>query len=69
MALHDQIWQILNNQHGGDRESREIVRWEVLHKELEYLYDRRPHYPLQVQWILCQLHTIHIEESITKIAD
>jgi hypothetical protein len=50
MALHDQIWQIRNDkQHGQDQESREIARWEVLHKELEYLYDRRPHYLIQVQ--------------------
>jgi hypothetical protein len=64
------LWKTRNDErHGWDKESRDSARREVLHKELEELFDRKQEYPLRVQWLLRGSYEIHIQETVTKIAD
>jgi hypothetical protein len=60
------LWKTRN---GWDKESRDSARREVLHKELEELYDRKQEYPLRLQRLLHGSYEIHIQETVTKIAD
>jgi hypothetical protein len=64
------LWTTRNDErHGWDKESRDLARREVLHKELEDLYARKNEYPLRVQRLLRGSYDIHIQETATKIAD
>jgi hypothetical protein len=64
------LWKLRNDErHGWDKESRDRSRREVLHKELEDLYLRKDEYPARVQRLLRDSYEIHIQESVTKLAD
>jgi hypothetical protein len=65
-----QLWTLRNDErHGLDKASRDSARREVLHKELEYFYNRKEEYPVRVQRLLRTSYEIHIQETVTKIAD
>ncbi len=64
------LWKTCNDErHGWDKESRNSARREVLHKELEMIYDRKHEYPVRVQWLLRESYELHIQETVTKLAD
>jgi exonuclease III len=64
------LWTTRNDErHGWDKESRDSARREVLHKELEEIYIRKHQYPLRVQRLLRASYEIHIQETVTKLAD
>ncbi len=66
------LWKTRNDERHGwgwDAETKESARREVLHKELEELYERKYEYPLRAQRLLRGSYKIHIQESVTKIAD
>jgi hypothetical protein len=64
------LWKTRNDErHGRDKESRDSARREVLHKELEDLYNRKNEYPARVQRLLRDSYEVHIQETVTKIAD
>jgi hypothetical protein len=64
------LWKLrCDERHGWDKESGDRARREVLHKELEAIYDRRHQYPQRVQRLLRQSYDIHIQETCTKLAD
>jgi hypothetical protein len=64
------LWKLrCDERHGWDKESRDRSRREVLHKELEAIYDRRQQYPQRVQRLLRPSYEIHIQETCTKLAD
>jgi ADP-heptose:LPS heptosyltransferase len=65
-----QLWKLrITERHGWDAESKESARREVLHKELEAIYDQKQQYPRRVQRLLRASYEIHIQESATKLAD
>ncbi len=65
-----QLWTLRNDErHGIDKATRDSARREVLHKELEELYNRKDEYSLRVQRLLRTSYEIHIQETVTKIAD
>jgi hypothetical protein len=65
-----QLWKLRNDErHGWDKASRDSARREVLHKELEDLYSRKNDFPVRVQKLLRTSYEIHIQETVTKIAD
>jgi hypothetical protein len=64
------LWTLRNEErHGWDKESRDRSRREVLHYELEEIYERKDQYPLRVQELLRATYKIHIQETVTRIAD
>jgi hypothetical protein len=64
------LWTIRNKErHGRDKESQDNAPREVLHKELEYFYDRKDNYPVPAQRLLRDSYEIHTTETVTKIAD
>jgi hypothetical protein len=64
------LWNIRNEErHGWDKESRDNARREVLHTELADIYGRKHQYPLRVQRLLRESYEIHIQETVTKLAD
>jgi hypothetical protein len=64
------LWKLRNEErHGWDQESRERSRREVLHFELEEIYNRKEEYPRRVQNLLRASYEIHIQETVTKLAD
>jgi hypothetical protein len=65
-----QLWKIrITEHHGWDAESKESARREVLHKELEAIYDQKQQHPRRVQRLLQASYEIYIQESATKLAD
>jgi hypothetical protein len=69
-SLMIQLWKTRNDErHGWDNESRDRARPEVLHKELEEIYNRKHQYPVRVQQLLRSSYVIHIQDTVTKIAD
>jgi exonuclease III len=64
------LWKLRNDErHGWDKESRDISRREVLHYELAEIYGRKNEYPLRVQRLLRASYEVHIQETVTKLAD
>jgi hypothetical protein len=64
------LWKLLNNEHHGwDQESRERSRRDVLHYELEEIYNGKDEYPQRVQNLLQASYEIHIQETVTKLVD
>jgi hypothetical protein len=64
------LWTLHNNErHGWDKESPNRSQREVLHKELEDLYLRKDEYPARVQRLLQGSYELHIQESVTKLAN
>jgi hypothetical protein len=64
------LWKTRNDErHGIDKESRDMAMRGVLHHELEEIYARQHQYPQRVQRLLRTSHKIHIQETVTKIAD
>ncbi len=64
------LWTTRNaERHGWDAESKESAKRELLHKELEAIYDRKHQYPRRVQRLLRGSYEIHIQETVTKLAD
>jgi hypothetical protein len=62
------LWKTRNNKrHGWDKESRDLARQEVLHKELEDLYDRKNEYPQRVQRLLRGSYDIHIQDVVSRL--
>jgi hypothetical protein len=69
-SLMIQLWKLrIDERHGWDNESKERARREVLHIELEEIYNRKQQYPVRVQRLLKASYDIHIQETVTKIAD
>jgi hypothetical protein len=69
-SLMIMLWAIRNNEHHGwDKESHDSAKWEVLHKELENIYNWKHEYPARVQWLLWDSYEAHIQETVTKIAN
>ncbi len=65
-----QLWKIRNDErHGLDKESRDRCRREVLHHELATIYGRKQQYPQRVQLLLRESYEVHIQETVTKLAD
>jgi hypothetical protein len=47
------FWKLRNDEHHGwDKESHDIAKREVLHKEPEAIYHKKHQYPLRVQRLL-----------------
>jgi hypothetical protein len=64
------LWTTRNaERHGWDAESKESAKRELLHNELEAIYDRKQQYPRRVQRLLRGSYEIHIQETVTKLAD
>ena len=64
------LWKLRNNEcHGWDKESRELARRDILHKELAHIYQRKHEYPVRVQSLLRESYERHTTETVTKIAD
>jgi hypothetical protein len=58
------MWTAQNNKrHGHNKESRDRARREVLHKELEDLYNRKHEYPARVQRLLQDSYETHTQET------
>ncbi len=55
--------------HGWDKERCNSTRREILHKKLEEIYNRKHQYLIRVQSLLRPSHAIHIQKTVTKIAD
>jgi hypothetical protein len=58
-----------DKRHGWDKESRDRLQQEVLHYELEEIYTRKHQYPERVQKLLRTSYDLHIQETVTRIAD
>jgi hypothetical protein len=69
-SLMMMLWTIRNDErHRWDKESRDSAKREVIHKELENIYNRKQEHPLRVQRLLRDSYEAHIQETVTKIAD
>jgi hypothetical protein len=55
--------------HGWDQESRGRSCHKVLHYELEEIYNHKDEYPQRVQNLLQASYKIHMQETVTKLAD
>jgi hypothetical protein len=66
------LWKLRNDErHRWDKESRDRPRpqREVLHQELAEIYGRKHGYPQRVQRLLRESYELHIQETVTKLAD
>jgi hypothetical protein len=65
------LWTTRNDErHGRDEESQDSARREVLHKEVEDLYNHKHEYPIRaVQRLLPDSYEAHIQDMVTKIAN
>ena len=64
------LWKTRNDErHGWEKASRDSARREVLHKELQEIYDRKNEYPQRVQRLLRASYEIHIQETVRKLTD
>jgi hypothetical protein len=64
------LWKTRNDEsHGWDKESWDSARREVLHMELQEIYDQKHEYPQRIQRLLRATYEIHIQETVTKLAD
>jgi hypothetical protein len=75
---HTKMWGLMialgtllhnDKRHGWDKESRDRLQQEVLHYELEEIYTRKHQYPERVQKLLRTSYDLHIQETVTRIAD
>jgi hypothetical protein len=64
------LWTLRNDKrHGWDKGSRDRSRREVLHYKLKEIYTRKHQYPECVQKLLRASYKLHIQETVTHIAD